>query len=1154
MTIRYISSPAHVNGALGSSTVSVTVTAEGDALLVASIVANSESTSSTTSTLSGGGLTWTKRQEMNYGSDGLPGYSAIYTAPVPSSGITSQTITATTGGSISTKRRPSMSIYIVRKVHLSDPVISAHKETSTLNNPSFTTSNGVNGGLQFVCASEWEKWGTPTATGFNSTRAFNQPGSPGLCGVIGAVYDGDPASNKTYTLDSAGSNAAKWLVSRVVLRPATAPGINVGPDTTHLITDTYNNSPYENDGGQPITSRQWLLNSGPVGGGTVLSTSKDLSFTFLTPGVYWLRYTVTNVLGTSFDNIRVEVQPPPPVAQAGADTQVGKGETFTRVGSEDTSNGSTVTARQWEVVSGPSNVGDTLSTSASVSFTPTITGTYVFRYTVTGVSGSTSDDFTLTVLPTGVDILSTTSHPAKLYVEAAFSANASAEDDSNWSWVELTQDVRVSDGISMRHGKSDESGVAQPAECSMILDNTNGHYFIDGRSPYWPNIRRGVPLRVSVKPYGGSFTTVWQGYVTGWSPQWSPTGSDKTVELTASGALRRLSQSTATSMSALGLAFSQDTSMVAYWPLEETAQGDSLTDYDSLNKYSLPSGLPEGYPITFAANLHGGGNVGTPPKQPQTGAGAPTPSTKPLVALKGAELYGDVKEYTPTGVTRQRLLTSFSDTVTPSMGVLFGWKCTGSLDLFEVRVTPGGALGIAAWQGTNLVFQNYIGFGVGGETGLVSLTVTDSSGDCEWILRYKDAADTGGYAVASSGTISGHTIGRVTRVQLNTDGVLDDTIVGHVALDTDGVWLGSELMQLWSHASEWPTSRGSSGKGRLGRLSDEYGIPIHLQGDGTPTALSDADRLGPQRVATPLELLRDVEAVNGGVLYDGLNTGLSYSTGALLSRGYVALELDAENSEVGLPFQAVQDDFGITNKVTITRRGGSSITSEKSTGLMGTESIGVYHTSSELNLYLDHDLYNHAGKALNAGTVGGYRWPNVELTLEAAPHLINSFVDISMGKVVRINNITQVASYAMDDTMDLQVWGWAQYITPHTWHVTCNCSVFENTGAGLSTPDTGDLDDPTRALRLETDGSTLGSDKAQGATTLVVTTPGLGTVPRWTTDASDFPFTALVGGVSVNVTAVNGGGTSQTFTVDPIPVALSAGLPVTLKTPYRTAL
>lgn len=88
--------------------------------------------------------------------------------------------------------------------------------------------------------------------------------------------------------------------------------------------------------------------------------------------------------------------PVAPTVDAGADATIATGATFTRTATE-TANGAAITSRAWTIVSGPAGAGTTIGTAAALSWTPSVVGTYVLRYSATNSAGTGTDDATITV-------------------------------------------------------------------------------------------------------------------------------------------------------------------------------------------------------------------------------------------------------------------------------------------------------------------------------------------------------------------------------------------------------------------------------------------------------------------------------------------------------------------------------------------------------------------------------------------------------------------------------------------------------------------------------------------------------------------------------------------------------------------------------------
>lgn len=85
-----------------------------------------------------------------------------------------------------------------------------------------------------------------------------------------------------------------------------------------------------------------------------------------------------------------------PTVGAGTDATIDQFGTFSRTATES-ANGATITSRAWTVQSGPNQVGATLGTAAALSWSPTVGGSYVLRYSATNSVGTGTDDVSVTV-------------------------------------------------------------------------------------------------------------------------------------------------------------------------------------------------------------------------------------------------------------------------------------------------------------------------------------------------------------------------------------------------------------------------------------------------------------------------------------------------------------------------------------------------------------------------------------------------------------------------------------------------------------------------------------------------------------------------------------------------------------------------------------
>lgn len=85
--------------------------------------------------------------------------------------------------------------------------------------------------------------------------------------------------------------------------------------------------------------------------------------------------------------------------------------------------------------------------------------------------------------------------PARL--ELAFGSNPN-DAEATWIWTDVSNRLR-SQTVDIKRGQADESRQIQPANISLKLNNLDGELTpTDPRSSFWPDVRRQVPLRLSV--------------------------------------------------------------------------------------------------------------------------------------------------------------------------------------------------------------------------------------------------------------------------------------------------------------------------------------------------------------------------------------------------------------------------------------------------------------------------------------------------------------------------------------------------------------------------------------------------------------------------------------------------------------------------------
>lgn len=180
------------------------------------------------------------------------------------------------------------------------------------------------------------------------------------------------------------------------------------------------------------------------------------------------------------------------------------------------------------------------------------------------------------------------------------------EVDFDGTWTDISPYVREAEGIRITRGRGDEQAEVRPGTMSLVLDNRDGR-FTPGSpaSPYWPNVRKGRPIRASVV-VGGITYRRFTGRVNEWPVTFD--GGDRLVlsHITATDVFKQLGN-LAPMESMLEremLALGPD----AYYTLGEPARSASAGDTSgngsaALGRYAIGA-------VTSASTLEFGAGTG----------------------------------------------------------------------------------------------------------------------------------------------------------------------------------------------------------------------------------------------------------------------------------------------------------------------------------------------------------------------------------------------------------------------------------------------------------------------------------------------------------------------------------------------------------------
>lgn len=590
------------------------------------------------------------------------------------------------------------------------------------------------------------------------------------------------------------------------------------------------------------------------------------------------------------------------------------------------------------------------------------------------------------------------------------------------------------------------------------------------------------------------------GEVPSWPPRADIGGFDRWTPITAYGLLRRLGQGKQAELSAMRRTIGASDPAL-YWPIEDGVNsGRVASAIPAVPPMTISAGVEfkdvetvagaTGYFGTLAlADLSGGGQIRSSASVPQdttastalawtigltVGGVDPLTLSQDLVALEW---------YTPGGTyTKWRLLINKTAISTQ----VFGWKPddpnTAYLFVEDLKVSPG-VIWVSAWQvdATHFSMSLYNGTDV--------------------------ADDTIGGVVGTFSGLGG-------QVAVNPTATTSPTTLwfGHVAAWPTDAPPPSVLQTTDPHEgrpvySPWMGFDNEPAVDRLIRLCAERGVPA----DAYPMSSGGLVRMGPQPVATWLELIQECVDADGGILYeqrDGL--GLVYRPRRNLSN---RPELLIPYDKTTQPFEPADDDDQLVNDVTVNRKGGSGARVAREFGPLAAleppAGVGVYDASYDLNLVDDDGLTNQASWRVHLGTVDEARYTGLSVDLSSAawagdPAGISRITAIDSGDPIAVTNLP---AWLPPGPARIQAQGYTEQLDAFDWDLTWN-------GTPGSAWDTGVVG----SSRMAANKSTLALPIASGDTSAYLTSTHNNGV--WQTGPAHYPQNLRVGGELVTVSAI----------------------------------
>ncbi len=589
-------------------------------------------------------------------------------------------------------------------------------------------------------------------------------------------------------------------------------------------------------------------------------------------------------------------------------------------------------------------------------------------------------------------------------------------------------------------------------------------------------------------------------------PSWPPRRTDISANqlvtpVQAAGIQQRLIKTGQPLYSAIRRALLTETSTVHYWPAEDAEGAESIAP-----------GFPGGVPMTF---------TGTPSFQSSSTFAA----SDDLPSMENSTWIVNVPWYDGSlGETQVRFLVNIPSS-TLADGTLLGALYADAYPIERISLVyntaSGGTLKFIAYSDNGIPLSTSSTVspsgGMNGKNCYVGISLSVSGTTLTIGITVCQIGT--GVANSASASPAGTAISSPTfkRILFGIDSDLSWTVLGHVSVHSG---IGSALTILSEEGSYSDAWRGEKAGRRFERLCEEEGVAFQRWGnlDATPA-------MGNQHSDDLDHLLEECQVTDGGIRYEPREVfALGYRTASSLFSQPAGLTLDYASNELFDDPAPENDDRYTANDVTATRSTGSSYRVKQESGPLNVNSpaddaqgVGTY--PQEITVYPERDLQvpDSAGWALHLGTDDDFRFPNVVVDLSNARIAADADIPVDAQRL-DVGEVLQVDNCPAD-------WGGGdkQQLVNRVTEVLGNFEHAFTYDCVSADPYRIAAREDAMYGRRDTAGSELAAAVDSDDTAMdVLTIAG----PRWITTAlvpGDFPFSAMVGGEEVSVTACTDG-------------------------------
>jgi hypothetical protein len=656
--------------------------------------------------------------------------------------------------------------------------------------------------------------------------------------------------------------------------------------------------------------------------------------------------------------------------------------------------------------------------------------------------------------------------------------------------------IRLQTGITSVRMKVWADGTDQPA--TWILDGADAAVFaspVAGRVGLFS--RREVSNTNANATFDfESFSMVdgpyvrFTGFVESWPTSWADASERQSfARINASGNLRRFANSKAL-RSAYFLNFTNwpDT-VVGYWPMED---GSTATQFSS--------GIG-GRPFPFSGM--------TP------AADSDVLGSDPLPVITGTGRWSfAVPDYPRTSSYSIRFLAKFPQSPASNAQIVSWTTPTGSLVSWQIAVIPGSpdqfrlegynAAGTATYVGTSNNFTDSTSGAelTDGRELYFSIDAVQVGTEIDFDIDVRFQPDNAPYTTTTASIVAhvtSQTIGNVATVHHDAPAgfTAGGHTMGHLAVGKEP--FGPQTTAVIGYA-------GDSTSLRLLRFGLGAGVST-IFGDINGTVQGDTiQTMGPQESSSALDQLREIEATENGVLFDGLQGQVTILPRSLRYNRSVSFTLDHDAGQLKEGFQVDRDTQLVRNDVEVRNATGAVATASDPASIA---KYGSQTLSVTINAQNDTDATQQAAWRKNLGKNPDRRYSSITLDMHkpANASLFETWLGCDIGYRFQITNLPQTY-----DVVDLLIDGYTETFNQSFFTVTVNASSAQpydvwQVEAGVD--NRGKVGSSGSSLLMPYDSTT---------TSLLVATT-VADAAQWSTTGE--PYDWIVSGERMRVTAMN---------------------------------